>query len=55
MHYPPIHQSNQRPYHFIHGYAQYLEERLGMRISLTRFHGDIHLSADVPGKGAASK
>ncbi len=28
MQYPLIHQSNQRPYHFIHGYAQYLEERV---------------------------
>ena len=44
MHYPLIHQSNQRPYHFIHGYAQYLEEKLGLRIPLTRFAGDIHLS-----------
>src|SRR5882757_5577287 len=25
MHYPLIHESNQRPYHFIHGYPQYLE------------------------------
>jgi hypothetical protein len=24
MHYPLIHQSNQRPYHFLHGYVQYL-------------------------------
>ena len=44
MHYPLVHQSNQRPYHFLHGYAQYLEERLGLRIPLTRFAGDIHLS-----------
>src|SRR3954470_24649351 len=29
MHYPAIHSSNQRPYHFIHGYTQYLEEQLG--------------------------
>ena len=46
MHYPLVHQSNQRPYHFLHGYAQYLEERLGLRIPLTRFAGDIHLSPD---------
>jgi FkbM family methyltransferase len=45
MQYPLIHHSNQRPYHFIHGYVQYLEERLGLRIPLTRFHGDIYLSA----------
>lgn len=45
MHYPLVHQSNQRPYHFIHGYTQHLEERLGLRIPVTRFAGDIHLSA----------
>lgn len=44
MHYPLVHQSNQRPYHFLHGYVQYLEERLGVRIPVTRFGGDIHLS-----------
>lgn len=54
MHYPLIHQSNTRPYHFIHGYPQYLEEKLGVRVPLTRFQGDIHLSeaersAPVPG------
>jgi ADP-heptose:LPS heptosyltransferase len=43
MHYPLIHQSNHAPYHFIHGFAQHLEEQLGVRIPLTRFHGDIHL------------
>ena len=31
MHYPLIHQSNHRPYHFIHGYTQFLEEQLGLR------------------------
>ena len=54
MHYPLVHQSNQRPYHFLHGYAQYLEEQLGLRVPLTRFQGDIHLSPEekalpVPG------
>lgn len=46
MHYPAIHHSNERPYHFIHGYVQYLEEQLKVRIPVTRFHGDIHLSAE---------
>jgi len=46
MHYPLIHQSNQRPYHFIHGYVQYLEERLGVRIAVTGCHGDVHLSQE---------
>jgi FkbM family methyltransferase len=45
MHYPLVHQSNQRPYHFLHGYAQFLEDCLGVRIPVTRFQGDIHLSA----------
>lgn len=44
MHYPLIHQSNQRPYHFLHGYAQFLEQRLDLKIPLTRFAGDVHLS-----------
>lgn len=46
MHYPLIHQSNQRPFHFIHGYVQYLEERLSLRIPPTGFRGDIHLSQE---------
>jgi ADP-heptose:LPS heptosyltransferase/2-polyprenyl-3-methyl-5-hydroxy-6-metoxy-1,4-benzoquinol methylase len=55
MEYPLIHQSNQRPYHFIHGYAQFLEQHLKVRIPVTRFHGDVYLSAEekqapVPGK-----
>lgn len=46
MHYPLVHRSNQTPHHFLHGYAQYLEERLGLRVPVTRFKGDIHLSAE---------
>jgi hypothetical protein len=34
MHYPLIHQSNQRPYHFLHGFVQHLEERLGCAFRL---------------------
>ena len=46
MHYPAIHQSNERPYHFLHGFPQYLEQLLGVRIPVTRFSGDIYLSAE---------
>jgi ADP-heptose:LPS heptosyltransferase len=46
MHYPLIQQSNQTPYHFIHGYIQYLEDQLDVRIPVSRFHGDIHLSLE---------
>jgi ADP-heptose:LPS heptosyltransferase len=42
--YPLIHSSNSRPYHFIHGYAMYLEDILGVKIPVTEFKGDIHLS-----------
>ncbi len=46
MNYPLIHRSNTAPYHFIHGYVQFLEERLGVRIPLTFFKGDIHLTEE---------
>jgi ADP-heptose:LPS heptosyltransferase len=45
MHYPLIHQSNQRPHHFLEGYCQFLEESLGLRVPVTRFAGDLHLTA----------
>jgi ADP-heptose:LPS heptosyltransferase len=44
IHYPLIDKSNQRPYHFIHGYPQYLEQQLGVPVPVTEFKGDIHLS-----------
>ena len=44
LHCPLIHESNQRPYHFIHAFAQYLGQQLGLAIPLTRFKGDIHIS-----------
>ncbi len=46
MHYPLIHESNTRPLHFIHGYPDFLERRLSLRIPVTRFCGDIHLTDD---------
>ncbi|MEX0710897.1 MAG: glycosyltransferase family 9 protein, partial [Pirellulales bacterium] len=46
MHYPLIHESNQRPLHFIHGYPQYLEQVLAVKVPVTAFRGDIHLTAD---------
>jgi len=43
-HYPLIHRSNHAPYHFLHGFIDYLNERLGLAIKPTGFCGDIHLS-----------
>jgi ADP-heptose:LPS heptosyltransferase len=42
--YPIIHKSNQKPYHFIHGFRKDLETKLGIDIPATLFKGDIHLS-----------
>ena len=43
-HYPLIQQSNHAPYHFLHGFVMDLESKLGLKIPITAFKGDIHLS-----------
>jgi ADP-heptose:LPS heptosyltransferase len=45
-HYPLIHRSNQTPYHFLHGFIDYLNDTLGLRIKPTAFKGDVHLSPE---------
>jgi hypothetical protein len=42
--YPLINQSNAVPYHCLHGFISFLNERLGLSIKPTVFRGDIHLS-----------
>lgn len=42
--YPLIHQSNQLPYHFLHGFIDFLAGRLEFPIRPTAFRGDLHLS-----------
>jgi len=42
--YPLIHQSNKGPWHFIHGFIQFLAKRLDVTIAPTDFKGDIHIS-----------
>lgn len=42
--YPLIHRSNHAPYHFIHGFIEYLNEELGLAVKPTAFRGDIHIS-----------
>lgn len=44
--YPLIHRSNGSPYHFIHGFEQFLSKTLDLQIQPTEFKGDIHLSED---------
>ena len=48
-HYPLIHRSNTGPWHFIHGYTQFLAEKLDVAIQPTEFKGDIHLSQKEKG------
>ncbi|MFA5192394.1 MAG: glycosyltransferase family 9 protein [Verrucomicrobiia bacterium] len=42
--YPLIHRSNTEPWHFIHGFTQFISEKLGVPIRPGPFKGDIHLS-----------
>jgi ADP-heptose:LPS heptosyltransferase len=43
-HYPLIQFANQRPVHFVHGFIEYLNDQLGLRIKPTHLAGDIYLS-----------
>jgi|DEB0MinimDraft_4_1074332.scaffolds.fasta_scaffold00193_6 ADP-heptose:LPS heptosyltransferase len=47
--YPAINTSNQRPLHFIGAYHEFLEEKLYLKIPVTEFKGDIHLSDEEKG------
>jgi ADP-heptose:LPS heptosyltransferase len=47
--YPLIHKSNTIPYHFVHGFRLFLEEKLNIVIKPTVFKGDIHISAQEKG------
>lgn len=42
--YPLIHRSNDAPVHFIHGFVEFLNRRLGLACAATLFKGDIHIS-----------
>ncbi len=41
-HYPLIDLSNEAPYHCIHGFNEFLNDRLGLKTGPTAFWGDIH-------------
>ena len=42
--YPLINRSNHLPYHVIHGFRLFLQEKLGVNIEPHAFKGDIHIS-----------
>lgn len=43
--YPLIDRCDRTPYHCLHGFIEFLNDRLGLSIKPTAFKGDIHLSA----------
>jgi ADP-heptose:LPS heptosyltransferase len=45
-HYPLIDRINTVPYHFLHGFTEYLNDTLDLRIKPTQFKGDVHLSPE---------
>src|SRR5260221_13629777 len=42
--YPLIHRSNTGPWHFIHGFHQFLSSTLDVKVEPTDFKGDIYIS-----------
>jgi hypothetical protein len=42
--YPLIHHCNDVPYHSLHGFISFLNEKLALAIRPTAFKGDIHIS-----------
>lgn len=45
-HYPLIHQSNHAPYHFLHGFIEFLNDRLGTHVRPSAFKGDVYISEE---------
>lgn len=43
-HYPLIGESNETPHHLIHGFIHFLNDHLSLKIKLSTFKGDVHLS-----------
>jgi len=44
--YPLIKESNTKPYHCLHGFCQFLNEKLGTGIGPSASKGDLHLSEE---------
>jgi hypothetical protein len=44
--YPLISRCDRTPYHCLHGFIEFLNDRLGLAIKPTAFKGDIHVSAE---------
>jgi FkbM family methyltransferase len=44
--YPLINYANEQPYHCLHGYIEFLNQRLNLAVRPTAFRGDIHLATE---------
>ena len=44
--YPLIHGANILPYHFIHGFIDFLNQALDLKVYPTRFGGDVYVDED---------
>jgi ADP-heptose:LPS heptosyltransferase len=55
MHYPLINASNTSPYHFLHGFTQYLEFQLRARITVTDYKADIYITEEEKAKNVVQE
>jgi len=46
MEYPVIHKLHERDVHFLHGFIDFINEKLSLRVKLTEFKGDLHLTEE---------
>lgn len=46
MEYPLIHQLHEKDVHFLHGFIDFLNEKLSLRVKLTEFKGDLYLTEE---------
>ena len=44
-HYPLINRCDKTPYHCLHGFVEFFNDRLHLAVKPTAFRGDLHLSA----------
>jgi ADP-heptose:LPS heptosyltransferase len=47
--YPLIHESNEAPFHFIHGFIQDFNSKMNLNVKPSLFKGDIHISPEERG------
>jgi len=46
MEYPDIHHLHEKDVHFLNGFIDFINEKLSLRVKLTEFKGDLHLTEE---------